>query len=700
MKRIISLVLIVLLLSVVPFTASAKSVTYAPYKAYEYNEYKESNAAPVGYLPDKIYGSKELGLQIALDSPSDMVYSDGSLYILDSGNGRIVELDSKSFQLTKIYENFVTEGGEEKEIVGAQGMALDVDSKHFYIANTEECEVLKIDKNGVVVQTITRPDSALLDTKAQFLVTKVVVDKKNRLYALAKSINLGAFVFDENGEFMHFFGSNPIVATAEVIKDYLLKQFMTKEQRKGLQRITPTIFNNFDVDEYGFLYTVTTNTASSAQKGMVRRLNYTGSDILAEDVVFGDLEWDRQYATASKTTTFCDVEIDADGYVNLLDEGRGRVFQYTTDGKLIAEFGSYSNQKGGFEKVSALETVGSDVLVLDSAKNRITVFKATEYGAKLRKAFSMMGSTDTEQTYELWLDLLKMNTNSQYPYYGIGMVLDARGEYKEAMEYFKLAGAHEEYSKALREYRQEFISKNALLIVAVVILIIAIIVVVARFIKKKSVLVEGTAFTALESKYLFPLYTCMHPADGFDQFKTRKIASYRLSAILVAAWFFLTTAKFFYTGYSFNLNRATDYEFFMTLFLTVGIFVLFVVANWSVCTIMNGKGTLKDITATCAYALIPYLISILINTLLSNVLTVEEAAFLGIFTTMGLVWTIVLLLVGLESIHQYSFWGTIGSVLLTIVGMLIICFIAVLFYTLVQQAVAFIQSLITEISLR
>lgn len=700
MKRILTFILILVMLSSIPFAASAKSVTYAPYKGYEYNEYNESNASPVGYLPKQVYDYKALGLEVKLDSPSDMVLSDGSLYILDSGNGRIVELDSQSLQLKNIYENFVTEGGEEKSIVGAQGMALDVGSNHFYIANTEECEVLKADKNGVVTQVITRPDSALLDTDAQFLVTKVVVDKKNRVYALAKSINLGAFVFDENGEFMHFFGSNPIVATAEVIKDYLLKQFMTKEQRKGLQRITPAIFNNFDVDEYGFLYTVTANTKTSAQEGMVRRLNYTGSDILADGIIFGDVEWDRQYATASLTTSFCDVEIDSDGYVNLLDEGRGRVFQYTTDGKLIAEFGSYSNQKGGFEKVSAIETIGSDVLVLDSAKNTLTVFGATEYGIKLRKAFSMMGSTDTEQTYELWVDLLKMNTNSQYPYYGIGMVLDARGEYKEAMEYFKLAGAHKEYSKSLREYRQEYIMHNAFLIALVAVVIVAIIVLIAKFIKKKSVLVNGTAFTALESKYLFPLYTCMHPADGFDQFKTRKIASLRLSAIIVAAWFFLTTAKFFYTGYSFNTNRATDYDFFMTLFLTIGVFVLFVVANWSVCTIMNGKGTIKDITATCAYALIPYLISILINTLLSNVLTIEESAFLGIFTTIGLVWTLVLLFVGLQSIHQYSFSATVGSVLLTIVGMLIICFIAVLFYTLVQQAVAFIQSIVTELSLR
>ncbi|MBE6733082.1 MAG: DUF1282 domain-containing protein [Ruminococcaceae bacterium] len=700
MKRIIAILVCVLLISAIPFTASAKSVSYAPYQGYEYNEYDESTAAPIAYLADKIYDGGLMGLDTELSAPSDMLYRGNSLYVLDSGNGRIVELDATTLKSKNIYTGFKTADGEEKSIEGAMGFALDASGEHFYIANTADCEVLKVTRDGLVTQVLERPDSALLDTDAQFLVEKIVIDNKNRVYVLAKSINLGAFVFDEDGNFMRFFGSNPIVATAEVVRDYILKQFMTKEQRKGLERITPTIFSNFDVDEYGFLYTVTANTKNTAQKGMVRRLNYTGNDILAEDIIFGDLEWDRVYSTGSLTTSFCDVDIDSDGFINLLDSGRGRVFQYNTEGQLLGEFGSFSEQIGGFETVSAIETIGSTVFVLDSSNNNLTVFKPTEYGSKLREAFLMMGSTETEKSYELWTDILKMNTNSKYPYYGIGMVMDARGEYKEAMNYFKLAGAREEYSKALREYRQEYISNNALLLVLCIVAIIAVIVVIARFIKKKSVLVEGTAFSALETKYMFPIYTCIHPADGFDQFKTRKIASLRMSAILVALWFFLNTAKFFYTGYTFNKNRSIDYELVVTLFSTVGLFVLFVVANWSVCTIMNGKGTFKDIIATCAYALVPYLIATFINILLSNVLTMEEAAFLGIFTTIGLIWSAMLLLVGLQSIHQYSFWGTIGSILLTILGMLIICFIGVLFYTLIQQAVAFIQSIITELSLR
>lgn len=698
-KRVCSIAALLLLAVLIPSSVLAKSISYTPYQGYEYNQYDESTAAPVGYVPDAVYTGETMGLSLDLDAPGDMYY-DGkdTVYILDSGHGRILQLDT-AFHVTHIYDKFVTGEGEEKDITGARGLTLD-GKGNFYIANTDHYEVLQIDRTGKVLQVITRPDEALTDTDAQFLATKVTVDNRNQLYVLVESINMGAFVFNEQGEFQHFFGSNPIVATAEVARDYLWKRFMTKEMRKGLARITPTVFSNFDVDAYGFLYTVTADKHTTARADMVRRLNYKGVNILKEDAVFGDLEWDRAFGLDSLYTSFTDVDIDQAGFINLLDTGRGRIFQYTVEGDLIAEFGSFSGQSGGFEQPTAIETIGDRVYVLDAGKKSVLSFVPSRYGASLRRAFLLMNGTDTAKTLEAWTDVLKMNTNSQYPYYGIGLVYDAQGRYPEAMEQFKLAGAHTEYSKALREYRKEFVGTYYIWLILGAALLIALVVILVRGVKKKLALVHGTAYSAMETKYLFPLYTLLHPSDGFDQFKSRKIYSLRLSILIVLAWFFLQTGAFFYTGYSFNLNRALDYQFWLTLFFSAGLFVLFVTANWSVCTLMNGKGSLKEIIAVCAYALLPYLFSTFLNILLSNILTEEEAAIMSLVGVIGVLWSGILLIVGLQSIHQYSFIGTIGSILLTLVGMAIICFLAMLFFALLQQAVNFIRSLIMELSLR
>ncbi|MBQ9964448.1 MAG: YIP1 family protein [Clostridia bacterium] len=698
-KWIIGVVAVACLLSV-SLSVGAKSISYTPYQGYEYNDYGESTATPVGYVPDTRFDSSDMGLEVPLDAPQDFYY-DGkdSFYILDSGNGRIVELNA-SLQVKTIYDTFVTEDGEVKDITGATGLALN-SKGDFYIAHPDDYEVIKIERaTGTVTQVITRPDEKLLDIDSPFMASKVTVDNRDQLYILVESINKGAFVYNAQGEFMHFFGSNPIVQSAEMIYDYIWKRFMTKEQRKGLTRITPTVFNNFDVDGYGFLYTVTSENGSTAKKGTVRRLNYSGSDILTEGLIFGDQEWDRGFSIGSKKTTFIDVEIDNDGYINLLDAGRGRVFQYTTNGEVIAEFGTYSEQTGGFTTPVAVESIGDTVYVLDAGKNAIQSFRPSDYGKLLRKAFLMLNTTDTDAALDIWSQVMQLSTNSQYAYYGIGTVYDTLGEYEKAMEYFKLAGAHDEYSKSLREYRKEFVNEQYLWIILVVIVLVLAISWVVKAIKKRSVLVDGTAYSALETKYLFPVYTTLHPADGFAQFKDRKIHSLRLSVLLMVAWFFLDTFSFFYTGYSFNMDRPMDYNFATTLLFTIGLMVLFIIANWSVCTLLNGKGTLKEITATCSYALVPYLISILVNTLLSNILTGEEAAIMTIISAIGLLWSALLLFIGLQSIHQYGFAGTFFSIILTIFGMAIICFLLLLFYTLVQQAVSFIKSVYTELSLR
>lgn len=698
-KWLMGALIVLCIVCAIALPVGAKSVTYAPYLGYEYNDYSESVAAPVGYVPTAQLNSLSMGLEVPLDEPQDICCAgDGRVYILDSGNGRIVELNA-DFEAQNIYDSFTMEDGSEAKITGATGLAINSNGD-FYVAIPTRYQVLKIDRSGRVLQCLTRPDEKLLDTDAPFMATKVTVDHRDQLYVIVESINKGAFVYTAEGEFLHFFGSNPVVSTMEVISDYFWKRFMTKEQRKGMTRITPTTFHNFDVDNYGFLYTVTAGTSGVAKEGAVRRLNYSGSDILSEGLIFGDQEWDRQYSIAAAHTALTDVDIDADGYINLLDTGRGRVFQYTENGQLIAEFGTYSDQVGGFGTPTAIESIGETVYVLDAGKNVVHVFNPSEYGATLRTGFQLLNTTDTKGALEVWTKAMKMNTNSQYAYYGIGMVYDAQGDYAAAMEQFKLAGAHEEYSKSLREYRKQIVNEQYIWLILGAAAIVAVVILCSKAIKKRMALVNGTAYSAMETKYLFPIYTLLHPADGFAQFKDRKIHSWRVSGVILLAWFFVKTISYFYTGYSFNMNRASDYHFLSTLFMSVGLFLLFVIANWSVCTLLNGKGTLKDIVATCAYSLIPYLLSVLINVALSNMLTTEESAIMTIISVIGLLWSGMLLLIGLQNIHQYGLAGTVFSVLLTIIGMAIICFLLLLFYTLVQQAVSFVESIYTELSLR
>ena len=676
---------------------NASADTFSPYLGYEINDYDESVAAPISHTISGSYTGYKMGLDTLLSNPQDMYYTDGQLYILDSGNGRIV-VTTPEFEKAEIIENFTDKDGNEFSITDAKGITVDKNGSIF-IADTVGCRILKY-SDGYISMVIERPDDALINSDTPFNVSKLLTDTDGRLYALVESVNMGAFVFDENGVFQSFYGSNNIVQTAEVIANYIRKQFLTAEQREGMMSITPVAFTGFDIDENGFIYTVTADGSEDAKSGVVRWLNYKGSDILdLDELSFGDVEKDGAYWSESLHTQFSDVDVDPEGYINIIDTGRGKVFQYTTDGKLTSVFGGYGNQQGTFSVPMAVESIGEDVYILDSEKAAVFVFSPTIYGSKLREAIKKTDENSPE-AMELWQELLALNTNSTYPYYGIATVYDANGEYKEAMEYFKLAGAHTEYSKSFREYRKTAVRENLLWILLGAAAVIAAVTVTLKLLSKRFIAVNGTAFSPMESKYTFPLYTMRHPVDGFEQLKGRNIHSYIHITLLVVIWFVIKSWEFFGMGYPFNHNRAQDYNFLITFISTIGFFIFFVVANWAVCTLFSGKGTLREIATVTAYSLLPMHICLCIRILLSNVLTQEESAFLGVILFIGIAWTVIELFAGLYAIHQYSVGGTIGSIIATLIGMFVICFLIVMFYSLIQQTVGFAQSLFEELSMR
>ncbi len=646
-------------------------------------------------------------LDISFSSPSDMLYKGEYVYVLDSGNSRIVKFDKDLTEIVDIFANFYNEKTDKYvSFYGAQGFTVD-DDENFYITATEQYKVYKMDNKGYVQLVINKPEEQLADQKdTPFRATKVLLDRKGLIYVICDSINLGAFVFNQEGEFESFFGANTVQATADVLLNYIRRRFMTREQLKGLKRSTPITLTNFDIDKDGFVYTVTEADQSKRNSdftNMIRKLNYQGDNIFesseASFAGFGDYEWDRQSGKITNTS-FCDVDIDEEGYINLIDSGRGKVFQYSEDGDLITVFGGHSNQVGTFDEPVAIESVGEQIYVLDKESNSVTIFDPTPYTLQLRKAYALLDSSDADAALKEWRNVLKYNTNSRFPYYGMGRAYEMKGEYELAMENFKLAHAKAEYSKAFKEYRKDYVAGNIWWMGLIAIAAIVAIIIAVKILKKHLVAKHGEAYSPLETKAGMPLYVLMHPVDGFEQFRNRGVQSIPMAFGIVICWFLVNVLKFFNTGFAFNANRAIDYDLVANLISTVALFVLFVISNWAVCTLLNGKGRMREIICVTAYALTPIIITSLVSIVLSNSLTLDEGAFISILGTVGTLWAAIILLLGLYTIHQYSFGGTIGSVILTVLGMAIMALLIILFFTLLQQCYSFIYSVYSELKLR
>ena len=127
---------------------------------------------------------------------------------------------------------------------------------------------------------------------------------------------------------------------------------------------------------------------------------------------------------------------------------------------------------------------------------------------------------------------------------------------------------------------------------------------------------------------------------------------------------------------------------------------LWTVANWSLTTLMDGKGKMGEIYMTIAYALVPSVIINAIMIILSQVITFEEGAVYWFLAGFSTLWTGILILAGMMMVHDYSIGKTILSSLLTIVGMGVIVFIFVIFFSLVSDAISYFVSLYKEILFR
>jgi len=115
---------------------------------------------------------------------------------------------------------------------------------------------------------------------------------------------------------------------------------------------------------------------------------------------------------------------------------------------------------------------------------------------------------------------------------------------------------------------------------------------------------------------------------------------------------------------------------------------------------MDGKGRMRDIYMAVAYALVPSVIINVVMILLSQVITFEEGAIYWFLAILSIVWTGALIVVGMMMIHDYSMGKTILSSFLTVIGMGVMVFIFVVFFSLISDTIAYFISLYKEILFR
>lgn len=69
----------------------------------------------------------------------------------------------------------------------------------------------------------------------------------------------------------------------------------------------------------------------------------------------------------------------------------------------------------------------------------------------------------------------------------------------------------------------------------------------------------------------------------------------------------------------------------------------------------------------------------------------------NVIAGIGIVWFLFMMVAGLCTIHEYGLGKNIAAVLLTFVAAVVIIFLGVLFFTLIEQMITFIVDIAREL---
>lgn len=422
---------------------------------------------------------------------------------------------------------------------------ITVNETGIYVADTINCQIVHLQLNettGIyeVVNLFLTPNDPTFyqvstglsldeSTGTLFRPTKVAVDVSGRVYCISRNVYEGIIEFSRakedtrTGVFNRFLGKNEVVANP--LKAFWYKIF-SEEQYKLLKLDLPPMFTNITMDDSGFLYATSLpdndDTASVIKANMVKAINTAGKDVMKR-TGYVTPNGDANYVISSSEksvvlgpSTLTGVAINnKKGIFTVIDNKRGRLFTYDMEGNLLYITGEQPGGKasqgaGTSTKGSLVNPVAVDyftrsyvdkygevqtedlVLVLDAASMSLVVFRTTEFGKYVNEATACYQLGDIKGAEEYWKKVSVVNTNYELAYLGIGKskLRDAGTieEYKEAMEYFKLAHNANYYSKAFTLYRDATMRKYFTPIMTIVLILVIFLIgyKVYKYVKKKN----------------------------------------------------------------------------------------------------------------------------------------------------------------------------------------------------------------------
>lgn len=667
---------IILMAAVISLLVSSTVIAETPYKTYTVDGYGYVLETQSAYNPASAI--TKVG-ETAFVTPVDMaIGNDGNLYIADSGAHLVMVSTVEGDEVRMIGEGMLQT---------PMGVFVSEDDK-VYVADRDAKKVFVFDTEGNLLNEYGRPESPIYGNSMDFKPIKVVANKTGTMYIICEGNMNGIVQISpvDGGAFLGYFGTN---YTSLSLFQIMQRVILTDAQRAQMLSNIPSTPTNLHIDEDGLIYTVT----QGDQDASLKKLNIAGKNMLDSDPYWADLP------AAVTTGQYHNMLVaDSDGYI----------YEYNEEGDLLFMFGGRDDGRqriGLCNKVEAIAVDDSDrIYLLDSDKRQVHIFAPTEFTDLLHESLYLFSKGRYTESKEPLEKVLQMNSMFDYANQAMGHAYLQEENYTEALKYFKLAKSFDGYSDAYWEVRNIWI-RNYLVTAVVVIVALVVALNLLKSWRKKKYGADGGIETIsqrvpLLGQIKYSLYFMRHPIDGCYGVKREGKASLACANILLVAYILISIIDKYFSGFLVKNVREGRYDILTDAGTILVIFIGLTLCNYLVVTINEGEAFLKELYCAYAYCLTPFIVIKPFVVIVSNVLTYNEVFLISFANIIITVWMLVLMLLTVKEINNFSAKDTAKALALTAFTVLILSLLIVIIYVLFSQVIDFMVSVVREVVYR
>ncbi len=198
----------------------------------------------------------------------------------------------------------------------------------------------------------------------------------------------------------------------------------------------------------------------------------------------------------------------------------------------------------------------------------------------------------------------------------------------------------------------------------------------------------------------FGFYCMTHPLDGFWDLTHEKRGTMAAANTILIFTLAVRLAKLRFTSFIFLTVYWEELNIFLYLASILFPLGLWVVGNWGLTTLFDGKAKLGQIYMATCYGMLPYPVIQLPLMILSNMVTVEEGQFYSVLSVISLIFCGLLIVAAMGQIHEFSAGKNLLFTVASLFAMLVIIFIMMIFFSMISQGVMYFISLVREFLFR